>query len=239
MTKKDNQIENNNGADWAAILARLATGAIPFAGTFLGEMVTAIIPKQRIDRIAKFVNELNDTIEKMPSGIIQKLKENEDFIDLLEQSFIQATRARSDERRSYIVNLVHYGITDDAAKANDAKHLLGLLAELNDNEVIWLRYFHDQSMGERYNFQETHKNVLQTITPTMGSSKDELEQAALQASYKAHLERLSLIKHKIKTQDRAGTPEFNKDGTPKMMSSRTTALGNMLLESVGLIEAKD
>ena len=238
MTKKGSQIDSNNGADWAAILARSATGAIPFAGTFLGEMVTSIIPEQRIDRIAKFVNELNSEIEKMPSEIMQKLKENEDFVDLLEQSFIQATRARSDERRSYIVNLVRYGITDDVAKANDAKHLLGLLAELNDNEVIWLRYFHDQSMGERYDFQETHKNVLQTITPTMGSSRDELEQAALQSSYKAHLERLSLIKHRIKTQDRAGTPEFNKDGTPKTTSSRTTMLGDMLLTSIGLLEVK-
>ena len=238
MTKKDNQIENNNGADWAAILARLATGAIPFAGTFLGEMVTAIIPGQRIDRIAKFVNELNDAIEKMPSEIMQKLKENEEFIDLLEQSFIQATRAKSDERRNYIVNLVCYGITDDAAKANDAKHLLGLLTELNDNEVIWLRYFYDQSIGGRHDFRETHKNILQTITPTMESSKDELEQAALQSSYKAHLERLSLIKHKIKTQDRAGTPEFNKDGTPKTTSSRTTMLGDMLLTSIGLLEVK-
>ena len=51
---------DNNKADLAAITARASLGAIPVAGSFLAEIAGTLIPNQRIDRIAKFVNELND-----------------------------------------------------------------------------------------------------------------------------------------------------------------------------------
>jgi len=68
----------------------------------------------------------------------------------------------------------------------------------------------------------------------MGSTQEELDKAALQKSYKAHLERLGLIAGKLKT-DRDKNPELDQmSGEFKRQSYRTTSLGRLLLRSIDL-----
>ncbi len=228
---------DNNKADWAAITARATAGAIPIAGSFLAEIAGTLIPNQRIDRIAKYASELNDKLERLPEETIKRLRDNEQFIDLVEESFIRASRAASDERRKYILNIVQNGISDDDADINNAKYLLGLLSEINDNEVIWLRYFHERSINDKSQFRELHKNVLEPIVVVLGSSKEERQRGALQDSYKEHLERLGLIRHNIRMNKDLGVPEYNKfTNKPEVSYSQTTTLGDMLLEKIGLID---
>lgn len=229
---------DNNKSDWAAVTARASLGAIPVAGSFLAEIAGTLIPNQRIDRIAKYASELNDRLESLPNEIIEQLRNNEKFIDLVEESFIRASRASSDERRIYIFNIVNNGISDNEAAINNAKYLLGLLSEINDNEVIWLRYFHERSINDKNEFQMLHKNVLQPVVVTLGSGKEERQQGALQDSYKEHLERLGLIKHNIKMNKDLGVPEYNTfTNKPEVTYSQTTTLGDMLLENIGLINS--
>lgn len=236
MSKTDNQL-NNNKSDWAAIAARAGLGAVPLAGSFLAEIAKALIPNQRIDRIAKYVTELNDQLEKIPEEVIERLRNNEQFIDLVEESFIRVARANSEERRKYILNIVQNGISDDDTRINNAKYLLGLLSEINDNEVIWLRYFHERTMNDKYQFQALHGNILAPVQVVLGSSKEERQQGAIQDSYKEHLERLGLIKHNIKMNKDLGVPEYNKfTNKPEISYSQTTTLGDMLLENIGLVK---
>lgn len=226
----------SNKSDWAAMVSRAGLSAVPIAGSFLAELVGALIPNQRIDRIAKFANELNDRLEAMPEEVVDRLRNDEEFIDLIEESFIRASRVNSDERRRYIVNIVQNGISDEDAGINNAKYLLGLLSELNDNEVIWLRYFHEVTMKEKANFQALHENVLTRVQVVIGSSEEVRRQGAVQESYKEHLERLGLIKHNIRmNRDRTG-PEYDKStGRPNVSFSQTTTLGDMLLDNIGLL----
>ncbi len=62
-------------------------------------------------------------------------------IDLIEEGFVQASRSLSNERREYIANVVANGISDEEKNYADSKYILKLLGELNDQEVIWLRFF--------------------------------------------------------------------------------------------------
>lgn len=228
---------DNNKADWVAITARASLCTIPVAGSFLAEIAGTLIPNQRIDRIAKFVNELNDRLESIPQEAVERLRNNEQFIDLVEEGFIRASRAASDERRKYILNIVQNGISDDDADINNAKYLLGLLSEINDNEVIWLRYFHERSINDRSQFRELHKNVLEPVVVVLGSNKEERQRGALQDSCKEHLERLGLIRHNIRMNKDLGVPEYNKfTNKPEVSYSQTTTLGDMLLENIGLID---
>jgi len=234
MSKPNNQLDNNK-SDWAAIAAKASLGAIPIAGSFLAEIAGVLIPNQRIDRIAKFVNELNRQLENMPEEVIKRLRINEQFIDLVEESLIRASRASSEARRKYILNIVQNGISDDSADMNNAKYLLLLLSEINDNEVIWLRYYHERTINDKSQFRELHRNVLEPVQVYMGSSKEERRQGAIQDSYKEHLERLGLIKHNIRMNKDLGVPEYDTfTNKPKVSYSQTTTLGNMLLDSIGL-----
>lgn len=238
MSKTSKQL-NNNRSDWMAAIAKGSLGAVPVAGSFLAEIADTLIPNLRIDRIAKYVSELNNQLESMPEEIIQKLRDNEQFIDLVEESLIRASRASSDERRRYILNLVQNGISDYDADINNAKYLLGLLSEINDNEVIWLRYFHERTINDKSQFQALHKNILQPVRVTLGSDRKERQQAALQDSYKEHLERLGLIEHSIKMNKDLGVPEYDEfTNKPKVSYSHTTTLGDMLLEKIDLIKGQ-
>lgn len=237
MGKKDNKQLDNNGSDWTALIAKGGLGAIPFAGGFLAELAGALIPNQRIDRIAKYLKELNDQLSKLPEEVIERLRNNEQFIDLVEESFIRAARAGSEDRRKYILHIIQNGISNDQADFNDTKYLLCLLSELNDNEVIWLRYFHERTINQKEEFRALHQNVLSRVIVTMGSNKDERQQGAVQKSYEEHLERLGLIEHNIRMNKDLGVPEYDTfTNKPKVSYSHTTTLGDMLLEFIGLLE---
>lgn len=233
---KDDSMLGINKSDWVATITKGSFGAIPIAGSFLAEVAGTLIPDQRLDRIAKYVVELNNRLEKISEELLRQLRNNEQFIDLIEESFIKASRAGSEERRHYIVNIVQNGISDNEADINNAKYLLGLLSEISDNEVIWLRYFYGRTLGDRQRFRELHKNLLTLTQVVIGSSKEEMRLAAIQESYKEHLERLGLIQHHIRMNKESTAPEYDRfTNKPKVVHTDTTNLGNLLLENIGLI----
>lgn len=234
--KKEDAFENNK-TDLVASVAKSAVGAVPFAGNLLSEVVGLIIPNQRIERLSKYVQELEKKLAQVSEDTINELSKDERFVDLIEEGFIQASRAITDERRKYIASIVKNGITDKSIKLEESKFLLKLLQELNDVEIIWLRFFKVPTLGGDEKFREKHKNVLEPVAAHSGSDKQTFQKEALQKSYKSHLERLGLIKHHIRIDSETKVPEFDKfTGQPKVSYSDTTTLGNMLLEQIDLVK---
>jgi len=235
MAKKDN-LENNR-QDLIAAVGKSAVGAIPFAGPLLSEIIGAVIPNQRVDRLTKYIKILEDKMSQIPEEIINDLKTDENFIDLVEEGFVQASRATTDERRKYIASILANGITDDSIELEDSKSLLKILQELNDVEIIWLRFYQVPTIGGDEEFRKQHVNVLSPIRAYIGADKEMLQKAALQDNYKKHLERLGLIKNHIRTDSKTKMPEFDRfTGQPKISYSDITQLGKMLLEQIGMTE---
>ena len=87
---------DNNKTDLLVSAAKSAVGVVPIAGSLLSELVGNLIPNQRIDRLSKYVKELDDRISKIPTEKINSLLNNDDFIDLIEEGFVQASRAITD-----------------------------------------------------------------------------------------------------------------------------------------------
>lgn len=234
---KDNNIFENNGADISAMALKGVAGIIPVFGGFVGEIVGNLIPDQRIDRIAEYVELLNAKFENLPGGLIEKLRNNELFIDLIEESFIKTSRAITKERRLYIVNIVEHGMSDEEADINNSKYLLSLLSDLNDSEVIWLRYYHERTITDKQNFQLQHPNILGRVQPVIGDSIDKKRLAAIQESYTEHLERLSLVERHIRMDSKMGVPKYDTfTNKPEVSYTEATLLGRMLLEYIGLID---
>ena len=101
----------------------------------------------------------------------QKLKDD-DFTDLIEEGFRQAARSLSDERRRYIANLIANGLTSDDVDSSESKHLLRILGEINDIEVVWLRFYREPYMGGDEAFRKTHEKVLKPVAATMAASQE-------------------------------------------------------------------
>ncbi len=222
---------NNNKIDHLTSLGKATVGLVPFAGPILAEVLSEIVPNQRFDRLVKYVKTLDEKLSQIPIEKIKTLLANDEVIDLIEEGFVQASRAITDERREYIATIIKNGIDSEAVEIQDSKYLLRLLNELNDLEIIWLQYFncvHDQC-GEE--FKAKHQNILTVLTSSNQDDTETKLKAVIQEGYIEHLERLKLIEPKKSLFD-------NRDNKPiyfqnfkkiKALSSTITELGKMLL----------
>jgi len=238
MSKTDKL--NINKVDILASLAKATAGSVPIFGSFISGIIEYIIPNQRIDRIVSYIRKFEQIIValKVDIEVLNKKlsKPDNPYLILIEDSLIQAAKTVSDDRRVYLANLVVNGLNDEKLDVNRYRYLLSLLSELNDEEIIWLRFYLEPTLGGDKEFREKHINVLERPRTFIGAPEENLNKAALQDSYLEHLDRLGLIESKIQIDKNTNLPIFNKSGKPKVSSRHTTRLGKMLLKEIGLLD---
>jgi hypothetical protein len=228
------EIVKAQAVDYLASGAKAALSAIPFAGSLLAEVAGSIIPNQRVDRIADYAAKLEERITGLEEDRILKELHDEEFTDLIEESLRQASRAVSEDRREYLASLVASSLSTEAIKHAEAKHLMGILGELNDVEILWLRYYLVPTIGGDEEFRELHKDVFEPVSATTSSSPAELDNHALRQSYREHLVRLGLVREHLR-KGKDGLPEFDKmTGQPKVSYWQVSQLGRILLRSIGM-----
>lgn len=210
-------------ADYVASAAKALVGAVPFAGSLLVELAGTVIPNQRMDRMAQFARCLEDRLVRLEQDFVRSQLNDPGFTDLMEEGLNQAARAVSPERRAQIAELVSGSLGADEIAYAESKHLLRLLGELNDVEILRLDMYRHVAWGRGKEYREKHEGVLTPAVATSASSEGERVKAVLQKSYDQHLERLGLLE----------VPEPN---TPHIVPHgyRLTALGGLLCERVGL-----
>ena len=230
-------IVSSNKSDLIASVGKSVVGAVPFVGPLLSELVDSLIPNQRVDRLTKYVTELERRLSNTEEQNLRLKVQNEEYLTLIEDGYIYASRAITDERRFYIASIVARGLTHEEVDVNSSKYLLRLLSELNDTEVIWLRFHLDPTIGGDRDFREKHANVLEPARAYIGAPVSELNKSALQDSYKDHLERLGLIRSHIRIDHETGMPNFDSiSGKPEVSYRDITQLGRMLLHQVGIMD---
>jgi len=236
MNNADNATELNK-TDLLISAAKSIVGIAPFAGPLLAELVGTFIPNQRIDRLGKYVQELDKRLSNFERDFLKEEMGKDECIDFFEEGFRQAARALSDDRRKYIASIIKIGLSNDHISYIESKHILQILESLNDAEVIWLRFYLNPTIGGDEEFREKHKNILEPVAATIGSSQDEIDKDALQSSYTDHLERLGLIRPHYRIDRKTGMPEFDSfSGKQKVSYHDLTLLGRLLLRFIGLYE---
>ena len=221
--------------DHSAALARGAANLVPFVGPFFAEIFGTIIPNQRMDRIAKFVAEIDRRLERTENKISDTLLRDEAFTDLLEEGFRQAAHSLSDERRGYIASVILSGLDSAEIEYAESRHLLRILDEINDVEAIWLWSYARRIRSGDETFREIHKQVLTRVVAYLGSSEEIRYKQALQDSYREHLAQLGLLERRFRTDMETRTPQFDSfTGAMKVSGYELTSLGRLLLREIGL-----
>ncbi len=233
----DSKVLSTRSSDYVASAAKAVLGAVPFAGSLLAELAGTVIPNQRLDRVAKFAADLEKHIADLDQLFVRSQLTNENFTDLLEEGIRQAARSLSDERRQYLASVIANGVRSDDVEFFESKHLLRILSEINDVEVIILRFYLVAVMGGDESFREKHKEIIMTQSAYLGASQIILDKATLHDSYKEHLTSLGLLRHRYRTDIRTKQPEFDSfSGAPKIAGYELTSLGRLLLRHIGLSE---
>ncbi|THK40508.1 hypothetical protein E8Q33_13920 [Methylophaga sp. SB9B] len=220
--------------DTLVATAKSVLGAVPFVGPLLSELVGNLIPNQRVDRLTKYVKELEARLSNIDRVKIDNALNSVEGIDLFEEGFVQASRSLTDERRKYVANVVANGVDDEAIEYSESKYILKLLQELNEQEIIWLRFFMVPTISGDEEFRKKHRNILEPVRAHLGSDERTMEKASLQNSYKEHLERIGLIRPHYRMDSNTGMPEFDKFSGKLSISYRDlTPIGRMILKQIG------
>ena len=200
-------------------------GGLPILGPIVAEMIDDLIPNQRIDRIASLLKALEAKIDPEEKAKVEARMLEEKSIDLMEDGFLQAARALSEERTEYIASLLKNSLTDEDLEQNAYKRLLFLLGEINDVEVIILKSC--PMYGAEYQkFWKNHKEVLAAPAQYLMAPQKEIDKYTIYVSHRANLMRLSLLKS-------GESPEYDeKVGMMKSSGYDLTDLGRLLLRVI-------
>ena len=190
-----NELSVNN-TDRLTIGLKGLAGVAPFVGQLAGELIGNTIPNQRVDRIVEFVKELESRIAAVESCVDIDRSSDPEFADVMETAFFGAARALSEDRIRNLANLVATGIKADVLNYAETKHMLRLLEQLNDIEVILLRGMLPMDRGDYKldaEFQKRHSTIICDPAIDRSSTNEEADQAAIRESYLRHLVSLGLL----------------------------------------------
>lgn len=223
----------NRVADYVTSAAKAALGMVPFAGSLLAELAGTVIPNQRIDRIVKFAEILDQRLAGLEQDFVRSQVTNENFTDLVEEGLRQAARSLSDERRKYIASLIANCLKSEDVEYVESKHLLRVLGELNDIEIIWLRFYLGLEINSDHEYRERHKDVLAPVAPVMGDPPKLIDKSALQKSYKDHMAELGLLERRYEVESSAFGTKLKAKGY------ELSSLGRLLLREIDLVPRRD
>ena len=199
----------------ASVLKGYLSG-LPILGPMIAEMIDDLIPNQRIDRIASLLKALESKIDPEEKEKIEARMLKEKSIDLMEDGFLQAVRALSEERIEHIASLLKNSLTDEDLEYSAYKRLLYLFDEINDIEVIILKAYSLYG-AEQTDFWEKHREVLIGEPLRFPTSPEKVDQNAIHKTYRSNLVRLNLL------EVRSEQPS---------QSYEITSLGRLLLRSI-------
>ena len=223
-----------NAIDYVTSAAKAVLGMVPFAGSLLAELAGTVIPNQRVDRLSKFSIQLESKLTGIDQDLIRAKLKDENFTDLLESTARQAAQAITEERRAYLASLIANGIDGERLTFVESKQILRLLGEINDIEVVWLRFYLHPYFGGDTDFREKHKAVIEPISATLGSDQATLDKHSLQANYLQHLVSLGLLERPYQIDSKSGYPVFDKMKNDwKTKGHQLTPLGRLVLRQIG------
>jgi hypothetical protein len=122
----------NNKADYAAMVGRAVASALPWVGGIIGELLTAVIPGQRVDRVVDFRKRLEKRMEEL-ERIFNK--DNPRTVDLLESAVIASARAVTLDRNRYLANLIAESEDVTPEQYEVSQKILQALGELTDKDI--------------------------------------------------------------------------------------------------------
>lgn len=226
---------NTNKNDRLAAVARAAVGIVPIIGPSLSEIITEIIPNQRMDRIVQFAATLEARLRKAEFDLDQ-IKNDPERIALFEQGAFQASRATSNERREQIARIVAYGMAGDDLTRVESTRILQLLEQLEDDQIVILTsYLHRHERDAE--FHERHAAILNPVRAHLNSSQDEFDRSTIQKLPTEALIRLGLLSENFRRPKKGELPEFDfNTGRVRSSYKSLTPLGRLLLVRLGLAE---
>jgi len=191
----DINLKNNLTDQVGLPVARTLANLVPFAGSALSEILTSVIPNQRMDRIADFLMHLQALISEEE---LEKIKTLPERVEILEEGMIQAGLTPHKERIKRIAKITAIGLTQIEIDRDKTSRILEILKSLSSSNLIVLCY-HRLLDEEPYlsdkikNFSLKNCSIIQNKHDSEELQKSKELQIAF---HEQHLISLGLLKQK-------------------------------------------
>jgi hypothetical protein len=227
-----------NGVDYFVSTAKSALGIVPYAGTFLGEIISNVIPNQRMDRVCKYLEILSKKVdEKLDDGQHREICNDKNLTLLFEKSIRFSSETNSIDKYNYYSEFIISSVKNKTTEQIQKERLLTILSELNEIEIVLIiNYGLDLTLKQKNTNEFINKNR-EIIYPKPRYLNEPIEKGYAEKfneQYNLNLERLGLISYEFVYDRVSKTPiidEFTKQIKRKTPS--LTTIGRLLFNFIG------
>lgn len=173
------KIIKENKEDYAHRFVKSALGVVPFAGTALGELFSAIIPPSIESRRDKWMNEVSIVLNELLAkndNLLEELKNNEEFISLLLEISQLALKTHREEKLKLYSRALKNSIDIDISFFTQETYVR-YIEELNFYEILILEFIdiNQEKLTEVNSYQKYYNLLVQGtvgLKPTLNKSID-------------------------------------------------------------------
>ena len=227
---KPDQLDTN-WLDHATTSVKLLGSLVPLIGGPLSVLIAETIPNQRLDRIVKYLRYIEERLANLEKKEIEGLLNDPERVDLVESGGYLAARSTSPDRLERIAEIVFRGLSKNDTNLIRRKRLLTLFGEIDDDQFLILNAY-GKSLGRISS--QVWETVDRPPPATLGSSQEQLENAALYEVGKQNLLRLGLLERKYDQVKKDSYPPFDPKSGGFKSRLEISHLGRMLLKEAGI-----
>lgn len=226
IEKKIESLENNS-TDKIASVFRSLVGLIPNFDSLASELISWLIPNQRIDRVCEFIKQLSRQVSKLEDSQklwIKKLKTDKNNLLLFELSARYSMETNSNIKHHCYAEFIFNAIENKKLEDSRNEKLLRALSELTEEEIILLISFSQPKvLGYTSEFDEKYEEIIMPKSRADHIPENDIHNA-FRDEYILTLDQKGLI-----------TVALKNNGTKLPISTKDISItdyGSLLVESI-------
>lgn len=138
MSNED-KLPDSTSYERSADAVAIAASAVPYIGGPIASIITGITQHRRRERIRIFLLKLADDLKKLEKKVNEHYIQSEDFEELLEDTFFQLSKERSEEKQALYRSFLLGTMTSPTPSYDEQKECLRLLEIVQFDHVRLLR----------------------------------------------------------------------------------------------------
>ena len=160
MNKTDLQ---QNKTDVITSVVATAISFVPVIGGALSEIIHITIPKQREDRIVKFLKEVDDRLNELNITVnkLNSIFENNQYGVFTYDCLKSVANERYEDKLKYYKRLYINGLTSEEDEMLNNYNVMMIISDMNFKEILFLKAFY-------YSFNGFHQKEKQEILKQLG-----------------------------------------------------------------------
>lgn len=233
MNKTDLQ---TNKTDVITSVASAAISFVPVIGGALSEIIHITIPKQREDRIVKFLKEVDDRLNELNITVnkLNSIFENNQYGVFTYDCLKSVANERYEDKLKYYKRLYINGLTSEEDEMLNNYNVMMIISDMNFKEILFLKDFYYSFIGfHQKEKQEILKQLgILTLMPiyTNKMTQEESDKETYKQMIINSLEKKGLLNKKI-TQEKL----FDRH-EPYKETYEISQLGILILRKIGEID---